>query len=74
MEKTTLYLTSDTQRRLRDAARTTGRPQAELVREAIERYLEDEKPPLPRSVGMGSDEELTAANSEEWLRRHWQPE
>jgi plasmid stability protein len=73
VNKTTLYLPDDTQRRLRDASRRSRRPQAELVREALERYLRSEEPPLPRSIGSGSDSEVTGANSEDWLREHWRP-
>jgi predicted transcriptional regulator len=74
MEKTTLYLPADTQRQLREVARRTGVPQARIVREAIERYVNEEPAPMPASIGMGSDEEVTGANSEKWLRRNWQPE
>jgi predicted DNA-binding protein len=73
VDKTTLYLSSDTHRRLRDASRRSGRAQALLIREAIERYLDDDEPPSPASIGMGADEEITGANSEEWLRENWRP-
>ncbi len=73
MHKTTLYLPLETQRRLRDAANRTHRAQAELVREALDRYLADEEPPMPRSIGMGSDREVTGASSEDWLRANWRP-
>ena len=72
VKKTTLYLPAETQRRLRDAARRTRRPQAELVREALDRYLLEE-PPLPRSIGIFADDELTGAGSEDWLRKNWRP-
>lgn len=73
MNKTTLYLSSDTHRRLRDASRRSGRAQALLIREAIERYLEDEEPATPTSIGMGTDEHITGATSEDWLRDNWRP-
>ena len=71
MDKTTLYLPGRTRSRLREVARRTGRRQSELVREAIDRYLDDEPFPLPLSVGAGEDVELTGRNSEEWLRAEW---
>ncbi len=39
MEKTTLYLATDIQRGLRGLSRRTRRPQAELIREVLERFL-----------------------------------
>lgn len=73
MNKTTLYLPSDTQRRLRDAANRLRRAQADIVREALDRYLESEEAPMPRSIGMGADTEVTGATSEDWLRQNWRP-
>ena len=71
MNKTTLYLPAQTQRRLRDLAKRTGRPQAELVRQALERYLADERSPLPGSIGAGEDDHLSGRDSEDWLRAQW---
>jgi metal-responsive CopG/Arc/MetJ family transcriptional regulator len=72
MEKTTLYLPSDLERELKEAARREGRPMAELVREAIGRYLAERGRPRPRSIGMGTDGEVGGARSEDWLRGHWE--
>lgn len=71
MEKTTLYLPSDLQRALQEQARRSGRPQAELVREALRSYLEAAASPKPRSLGLGADAELSARDSEAWLARQW---
>ncbi len=73
MNKTTLYLPRDTQRRLRDAASRLHRAQADIVREALDRYLAAEEAPVPRSIGLGTDPDVTGANSEKWLRDHWRP-
>ena len=73
MNKTTLYLPRETQRRLRDAANRLRRAQADIVREALDRYLEAEEAPMPRSIGLGTDQDVTGANSEDWLRRNWRP-
>ena len=51
MEKTTLYLPAEIQIALRDAAKRAGKPQAELVREALTRYLADQPRPMPKSIG-----------------------
>jgi hypothetical protein len=71
MEKTTLYLPLDLQRALQAEARRSGRPQAELVREALRDYLAARPRPRPRSVGLGESGQLDAANSEAWLRDEW---
>ncbi len=71
MEKTTLYLPSDLHRALREEARRTGQPQAELVREALRSYLGGRTRPQPRSLGLGEDGGLAARDSETWLEREW---
>jgi predicted DNA-binding protein len=71
MEKTTLYLPADLQRSLREVARRTGRSQAELIRDALVRYLQDHPRPSLRSVGMGEDPELSGRDSERWLQARW---
>lgn len=71
VEKTTLYLPTDLQRALQEQARRSGRPQAELVREALRNYLASAAPPQPRSLGLGEDSELSARESEDWLARRW---
>lgn len=71
MEKTTVYLPSDLHRALKEAARAEKRPQAEVLRRALEEYLERRERPLPLSVGAGEDEGLSGADSEDWLEAEW---
>jgi len=72
MQKTTLYLPSELQTELKWAARRLHRPQAELVREALEQYLERLPRPWPKSIGaFASDGVVSGADSEDWLREHW---
>lgn len=71
MEKTTLYLPEELQRRLRDTARREGRSQADLVREALVEYLADAPRPAPSSLGAGCDPDLHAREAEEWLEARW---
>ena len=71
MEKTTLYLPGDLQRALREEARRSGRPQADLVRAALRSYLEGVPRPQLRSLGLGEDSGLAARESGEWLDREW---
>jgi hypothetical protein len=69
--KTTLYLPADLQQRLKDAARRTGRPQASIVREALDRYLAATPSPLPTSIGAGDDPDLDARHAKGWLHERW---
>lgn len=71
MTKTTLYLPVDLQRALRDEAKRSGTSQAELVREALGRFLASRGRPLPSSIGIVSDGTLTARESEDWIRATW---
>ncbi len=71
VEKTTLYLPTELQQGLRALARRTGRPQAELIREAIAGYVGAQERPWPRSIGLGTDGAVTGSDSEDWLHREW---
>ena len=71
MEKTTLYLPRELQAALKHAAQRQGRPEAELVREALQRYLADQPRPWPKSIGMFSDGTLDARNVKDWIRENW---
>jgi hypothetical protein len=42
----------DTAQRLRWMSASTGRPQAELIREALGKYTADAKRPFPKGAGM----------------------
>lgn len=55
MKKTTVYLTEDAALALRRLSITTGRPQAQLVREAVEGYVSKNAPKrVFLSAGSGS--------------------
>ena len=69
--KTTLYLPADLQQRLRDASRRTGRPQAAIAPEALDKYLEATPPPIPASIGVGDDPDLDARDAKRWLHERW---
>ena len=70
-EKITLYLPRELHRALSEAARREGKPQAEIVRGAIEEYLDKRPRPSIGSIGAGEDEGLSASRSEEWLEDEW---
>jgi predicted transcriptional regulator len=51
VEKTTVYIDQRTRRELEALAKRLGRPQAELLREALKQYLDGQKrPSLPSFV------------------------
>lgn len=72
MEKTTLYLPAELSLALKESARRSGRPQAQLIREALDAYLAQQPQPRPRSLAMGKDAKLAAKDSEAWLEQNWQ--
>ena len=71
MEKTTLYLPGELQRGLRDLSRRTGRPQAQIIREALASYVAGQERPWPKSIGSAADGAISGSDSESWLREEW---
>jgi predicted transcriptional regulator len=71
MERTTLYLSPELQSALRSIARRTGRPQAELIRDALTAYVSTQERPMPRSIGAASDGSLPSADAKAWVRDQW---
>jgi predicted transcriptional regulator len=62
MEKTTVYLDPEVVRGLRGMSRSTGRPQAELIREALGAYLAaTPRTELPGWVGSWKNGPVTDA-------------
>ena len=73
-EKTTLYLPTDMHRSLQEISRRTKKPQAQMIREALAIYLADQKPPVPKSIGIIDDPGLNGEDVEDWLQAHWRPD
>lgn len=76
MEKTTLYLPRELQRALREIARREGRSQAEIAREALERYVAGAGRPRPRSLGAyeqdpARGEPIPAREAKRWVHEQW---
>lgn len=71
MSKTTLYLPAELRDALREAAQRTGRPEADLVRRALEVYLREEARPLPSSIGIVDDPAFRGRDDEAWLEAEW---
>ncbi len=51
MVKTTVYLDHDVVLSLRAISKRTGRPQAEMIREAVTKFTAMNPPPLPAGIG-----------------------
>lgn len=51
MIKTTVYFDEETALALRQLANAAGRSQAELIRDAVTRYVDQAARPLPRGIG-----------------------
>lgn len=71
MQKTTLYLPDMLSQLLKLEAKRQHKSQAELMREALEGYLQERPRALPRSLGLADDAGVSAADSEDWLRERW---
>jgi predicted transcriptional regulator len=70
MTKTTVYLDTDIVLALRQMAESQGRPQAELIRDALESYVKRGKRPLPAGMGKyDSGESDVSERAEEILRK-----
>jgi predicted transcriptional regulator len=67
MHKTTLYLDNAVHHHIRQLADATGRTQAGVIREAIERYVTQPRSKQPRSVGMGKGPADLSTCSEDLL-------
>lgn len=76
MKRTTVFLTDELDGMLQETSRRMHRSRAEIVREALEQYLEHRQRPWPRSIGMGSnkDQSVTSENVKDWVRERWRHE
>jgi hypothetical protein len=68
--RTQVYLTEEQRRRVDALAAAAGLTMAEIVRRALDAYLDDESPdPGPAlAATYGADPSATAPNREEWGR------
>lgn len=71
MQKTTLYLPDTLNQQLKLEAKRQNKSQAELMREALNGYLQGRPRALPRSLGLAGDAGVSAADSEDWIHRRW---
>jgi predicted transcriptional regulator len=55
-QPTLVHLPDRLKTSLQQLVSQTGKPEAELIGEAIEAYLESQNRPLPRSIGIGASD------------------
>ena len=69
-ERTQIYLTAELRSRLRTAMARDGKSMAQVVREALETYLEPESPDPKEALAstFGSMPELSVPSRDEWDR------
>lgn len=78
MHRTTIFLTEVLRARLEIAAKRQGRPQAEVVRDALSRYLDEEEPPWPSLFGSATtkpefaNDGYDSSNIKDWLRGEYE--
>ena len=68
MVKTTVYLPEDSKKALGQLAQARKRPEAELIREAIQRFIVDESRPRPRIPLFRSGIPDLAQNVDKYLK------
>ena len=71
MERTTVYFPASLRKRVADLSRRMEKPQAQILRDAVEAYVDQQSRPPMRSIGSVSDPTISGAESEEFLRRNW---
>jgi len=72
-QKTALTVPEDLREILSGATAYTGRPEASILREAIETYLRNFERPVLCSPGVGEDTEVSSDNVKDWLRQNYRP-
>jgi hypothetical protein len=72
MEKTTIYLPAELRWYLKDAARRSGKSQADLIREALDAQRANAPRPKPKSIGaFRGDGGVSASEIKQWVRKEW---
>lgn len=69
--RTTVYLSEDLRRRLAAAAESADRPQAEIVRDALDDYLTRTNHPKLTFVGSAGGLGVPAREAKAWVRAEW---
>jgi len=71
MERTTILIPEGLRRRLVDEARRRKVPQSALIRDALERYLDERTSGQPYLLGVADVEGVDARDAKAWVREQW---
>ena len=74
MKKTTVYLPEEIVLQIKATSVREQRSEAEIIRIALGDYLSKRTRELPSFVGMVSDEDFQAKNTDTYLDEHWKPD
>ena len=70
----TLTIPTDLYNQIKTLAKSAEQSEPELLAEAIRALEREQLRNRFKSIGLGSDTEVTGANSEDWLRDNWNPD
>ena len=72
MERTTVYLTQELKTSIRNVAKREGRSEADVIREALARYVAEPQfqRPRPKSLGIAHSGRIQSDQLEEWLDKN----
>ena len=75
MRKTTIYFPDEMKIEIEAVSKMEQRPEAEIIREAVNAYLEDRRSRRwPRSFGSAADGLLDPAEIDTYLAENWKPD
>jgi predicted transcriptional regulator len=71
MQRTTILIPEELRQRLVDEARRRRVPQSALIRDALERYLDERISGQPSVLGVADVEGVDARDAKAWVREQW---
>ena len=74
MERTTVYLPLELKVSIKAVAKRKGSSEAEVIREALAKYMAEPEfqRPRPKTIGIISSGEVQSDRFEEWLSENWE--
>ncbi|MDQ3459439.1 MAG: CopG family transcriptional regulator [Deinococcota bacterium] len=71
MQNTTLYLPNKLHLQLKVTAKRQNKSQAELIREVLKGFIEEQPRRVPKSIGAGESSDVTSEDIDDWLKKNW---
>jgi hypothetical protein len=74
MERTTIFLPLEMKISIKAAAKRRGSSEAEIIREALAKYVAEPEfqRPRPKSIGIVNSGRIQSDQLEEWLAENWE--